>query len=65
MRRARHGVPKPNPRVFGDKLGLVLFGMQTADALGLLWGACGPLPGHCVIKTEKNATYLISEVDLA
>ena len=59
LRRARHGMPKPNPRVSGVKLGLVLFGMHAADALGLLRGASGPFMGHCAMKIEKITTILI------
>ena len=41
---------KPNPRVLGAKPGLVLFVIDAADTLGLLWGAFGPLLGHCSLK---------------
>ena len=57
-------MPKPNPRVSGVKLGLVLFGMHAADALGLLRGASGPFMGHCAMKIEKITTILISALDL-
>ena len=65
LRRARHGVPRPNPPVFGVNLGLVLFGMHAADAMGLLRGASGPFMGHCAMKIEKITTILISGLDLA
>ena len=57
-------MPKPNPRVFGAKLWRVLFGIDAADTLGLLRGVDGPFMGHCALKIEKTATYLISELDL-
>ena len=57
-------MPKPNPRVFGVKLGLVLFGMHVVGALVLLRGAFGPLMGHCALKIDKTALYLTSELDL-
>ena len=64
LRRARQSVPNPNPRGFGAKLGLVLFGIDAVDTLGLLRGAFGPLVDRCVLKIDKTATYLVSELDL-
>ena len=57
-------MPKPNPGVLGDKLGLVLFGIDVTGTLVLLRGAFGPLVGHCVLKIDKTAAYLTSELDL-
>ena len=57
-------MPNPNPRVFGAKLGLVLFELDVPNTLGLLRGAFGPLVGRCVLKINKTAAHLISELDL-
>ena len=50
--------------MFGAKLGLVLFSMHVAGTLVLLRGVAGPFMGHCVLKIDKTATYLTSELDL-
>ena len=50
--------------MFGAKLGLVLFKIDAAGTLVLLRGAFGPLMGHCVLKIDKTAAYLTSELDL-
>jgi hypothetical protein len=57
-------MPKPNPGVFWAKFRLVLFSMHAAGTLVLLRGAFGPLMGHCVLKIDKTAAYLTSELDL-
>ena len=64
LRRARQSVPNPNPRVFGAKLGLVLFGIDAVDALGLLRGVAGPFMGLFFLKIDKTTSYLVSELDL-
>ena len=57
-------MPKPNPGVFWAKFRLVLFSMHAADTLVLLRGVAGPFMGHCVLKIDKTAAYLTSELDL-
>ena len=50
--------------MFGANLGFVLFEIDVVDTLGLLRGVDGPFMGHCVLKIDKTAAYLTSELDL-